>query len=342
MSPGDVLRHNRRNNVSKEDLLKDQNTSRNGISIAQNQNMSRNGISQNRPEWNSVVDPSSGDTYYYNSRTGQTQWESPFVSSTPATQSLKNERSDEWQSVIDPSSGETYYFNKSTGKTQWEPPQGLGHANTTKPSSSHTKSSSPTKSSSSSKEKNLQATFEVKDRVMYTKRNCAATVIAVHRDDTEGLYYTIRTEEDSREIQTIEKYMSPLEDEQKPLEGKSKEDDEMELPQDVMEFVNVVQQYVLKQKDLKGGQPPKGYIESMVDVFLKAPPNGRETMLRDLRALVQEKGGNTNKKASPPPPSTVAASHKTDKQNADSSSPSAGGGLLAGDYSSSSSDDENE
>ena len=311
MSPGDVLRHNRRNNISKEDLLRKQNesTSRNG-----------NSISQHGSDWQAVVDPSSGDTYYYNSRTGQTQWESPFVSSTPAPKSSHKGGADDWQVVVDKTSGDTYYYNKSTGKTQWEVPQGLGSAETIKSSSSHTKSSS-----SSKKKKNL-ATFKVNDRVMYTKRQCAATVVAVHRDDAEGLYYTIRTEKDSREIQTIEKYMSPIQE-------KETEEEEPELPQDVMEFVNVVQQYVLKQKDLNGGEPPKGYIESMVDVFLNAPHNGRETMLRDLRALVQQGSGNDEKKLTPP----VV---ETKKSSVNHTSGHSGGGLLSGAYNDSSSDDE--
>ena len=331
MSPGDVLRHNRQNNISKEDLLRKHNES-----------MSRNGTStaQHGSDWQAVVDPSSGDTYYYNSRTGQTQWESPFVSSAPAptssqtaptssqtvpTSSQKGS-SDDWQAVVDKSSGDTYYYNKSTGKTQWEVPQGFVSADTKKSSSSHTKSSS----SSKEKKKNL-ATFKVHDRVMYTKRQCAATVVAVHRDDAEGLYYTIRTEEDSREIQTIEKYMSPIQEEEA-------KEEEPELPQDVMEFVNVVQQYVLKQKDLNGGEPPKGYIESMVDVFLNAPPNGRETMLRDLRALVQG-SGNDEKKSTPPVVETKKSSANQNKTSASVHS-GGGGGLLSGAYNDSSSDDE--
>ena len=123
-----------------------------------------------------------------------------------------------------------------------------------------------------------------------------------------------------------------------PIQEEEAKEEEPELPQDVMEFVNVVQQYVLKQKDLNGGEPPKGYIESMVDVFLNAPPNGRETMLRDLRALVQG-SGNDEKKSTPPVVETKKSSANQNKTSASVHS-GGGGGLLSGAYNDSSSDDE--
>ena len=340
MSPGDVLKHNRRNNVSREDLLKTSGmSSSSSMSMSTIPSVRPSSSSSSFPgEWQAVRDPSSGDTYYYNSRTGQTQWEPPTISKPTPPSNTVVASNENWQAVTDPSSGDTYYFNKITGKTQWEPPHKKSTLDANSSSSSNVaiksnvvpKPSSPSPSSSKDIKKN-PAIFEVGERVVYTKRNFAAIVVAVHRDDAEGVYYTIRAEEDSREIQTIEKYLSPREEEEK-----KEEEQEPELPPDIAEFVNVVQKYVLKQRDVHGGKPPKGYIESMVDVYLNAPPNGRETMLRDLRALVES---GDNKKESVVALTAPTALNEEEKKK---KSPvvGVGNGLVSGDYGSSSEDED--
>eukprot|EP00934_Nitzschia_sp_Nitz4_P008522 Nitzschia sp. Nitz4//scaffold34_size148208//91553//101858//NITZ4_002988-RA/size148208-snap-gene-0.209-mRNA-1//1//CDS//3329548819//8512//frame0 len=110
--------------------------------------------------WMEVVDPSSGQSYYYNEMTQETSWEPPMVSSAPAVEEplndadvMREDDTDEpivednpeaidegigmeqpevdaaavlegWVEAVDPSSGQTYYYNEDTQETSWEPPTG--------------------------------------------------------------------------------------------------------------------------------------------------------------------------------------------------------------------------
>ena len=70
-------------------------------------------------DWEAHVDPSSGNTYYYNATTGETSWEPPAgFAAAPAASSLPSE----WQEGYDESTGKTYYYNTVTGETSWDPP----------------------------------------------------------------------------------------------------------------------------------------------------------------------------------------------------------------------------
>ena len=63
--------------------------------------------------WVAQVDEASGDTFYLNSQTGETQWEPPTGGQAA-----------EWEAQVDEASGDTFYVNIHTGEAQWElPPQ---------------------------------------------------------------------------------------------------------------------------------------------------------------------------------------------------------------------------
>jgi hypothetical protein len=94
--------------------------------------------------WEMLIDPGSGDSYYYNEERGETSWELPIATreelTFPANETLLNSGSFAkpdstepecslslaagWVSVEDPSSGDVYFYNKQTGETSWEPPSG--------------------------------------------------------------------------------------------------------------------------------------------------------------------------------------------------------------------------
>lgn len=91
-------------------------------------------VSEELPEgWEAILDPSSGDYYYYNADSGTTSWDKPWreiVNEAVEQVSLESnvcERSDEelpenWFAVEDPLSGDTYYYNEVTNETSWEVP----------------------------------------------------------------------------------------------------------------------------------------------------------------------------------------------------------------------------
>lgn len=73
-------------------------------------------------DWVEAKDPSSGASYYYNAKTGQTQWELPReVSNSQHVTTLH--LPDDWEEAIDNLSGQKYYYNRRTNVTQWEHPQ---------------------------------------------------------------------------------------------------------------------------------------------------------------------------------------------------------------------------
>eukprot|EP00538_Stauroneis_constricta_P000509 CAMPEP_0119553754 /NCGR_PEP_ID=MMETSP1352-20130426/6427_1 /TAXON_ID=265584 /ORGANISM="Stauroneis constricta, Strain CCMP1120" /LENGTH=984 /DNA_ID=CAMNT_0007600219 /DNA_START=188 /DNA_END=3142 /DNA_ORIENTATION=+ len=98
--------------------------------------------------WSAAQDPSTGQTYYYNSITNETRWERPEAengAAEPAQADAAKPETNEaaageasatttpeagaagalpegWMETQDPSSGATYYFNSVTNETSWERP----------------------------------------------------------------------------------------------------------------------------------------------------------------------------------------------------------------------------
>lgn len=68
-------------------------------------------------DWVEHKDPTSGKTYYANSKTGATSWEKPA--------DFGGAGASGWTAVKDPTSGKTYYHNTATGATSWEKPAGF-------------------------------------------------------------------------------------------------------------------------------------------------------------------------------------------------------------------------
>ena len=84
-------------------------------------------------EWSAVVDDASGQTYYFNGVSGESQWEKPESWVDEETEDLPAAPPEEeeapslsqWSEVLDEGSGQTYYFNTITGESQWEKPDDL-------------------------------------------------------------------------------------------------------------------------------------------------------------------------------------------------------------------------
>ncbi|CAH0493889.1 unnamed protein product [Peronospora farinosa] len=80
-------------------------------------------------EWQEVVDPVSGDSYFWNEATNKTVWERPR-SSTIQTNSVEAVDSNTgdgqlavgWKEVPDATSGDVYYWNQMTNETTWTRP----------------------------------------------------------------------------------------------------------------------------------------------------------------------------------------------------------------------------
>ena len=84
--------------------------------------------------WTPVLDPGSGEYYYYNNETGDTTWDKPAELMTDEEKAAKAEEPapeelPEWAKVYDPSSEDYYYYNNFTGECVWEQPDGYKEIN---------------------------------------------------------------------------------------------------------------------------------------------------------------------------------------------------------------------
>lgn len=74
------------------------------------------------PDWVEARDPNSGSSYYYNTKTGQTQWGHPSELATYQQPTTFSPLPQDWQEALDDSTGQRYYYNTKTNMTQWERP----------------------------------------------------------------------------------------------------------------------------------------------------------------------------------------------------------------------------
>lgn len=82
-------------------------------------------VSAQEGPWSSRYDPASGQTYYYNEWTGETQWaEQAHATGQPhATgQSHAASNNGAWIKLHD-DAGRPYYYNEHSGEAQWEMPK---------------------------------------------------------------------------------------------------------------------------------------------------------------------------------------------------------------------------
>ncbi len=68
--------------------------------------------------WKSVVDPTTGESYLWNTETGDTKWSDDDENDERDGESS----SDGWQSEEDPVTGNKYWWHTGTGETCWEDP----------------------------------------------------------------------------------------------------------------------------------------------------------------------------------------------------------------------------
>ena len=79
--------------------------------------------------WRAKVDPTYGQTYYYNKALNKTQWERPVEAEKtrppppPAAAKATTPLPPGWRATTDPASGREYFFNPHTQKTSWERPR---------------------------------------------------------------------------------------------------------------------------------------------------------------------------------------------------------------------------
>lgn len=78
------------------------------------------------PEWIEACDPASGSLYYYNQKSGKSQWERPVEASLNSEPPSSSPLPADWQVLFDETTGKNYYYNTKTFVTQWEQP-GLSH-----------------------------------------------------------------------------------------------------------------------------------------------------------------------------------------------------------------------
>ncbi|KAK8958960.1 hypothetical protein KSP40_PGU020207 [Platanthera guangdongensis] len=78
--------------------------------------------------WAEAKDPATGAPYFYNEKTGQSQWEYPSecVSSKLPTDTFALPQ--DWEDALDESTGQRYYYNKKTNAAQWERPSSINEA----------------------------------------------------------------------------------------------------------------------------------------------------------------------------------------------------------------------
>ncbi|KAJ0747519.1 putative WW domain, Thioredoxin-like superfamily [Helianthus annuus] len=74
------------------------------------------------PGWIESRDPTTGCAFYYNEKSGISQWEKPVGPSLNSQPQASSALLEDWQEVLDETSGCKYYYNSKTNVSQWEHP----------------------------------------------------------------------------------------------------------------------------------------------------------------------------------------------------------------------------
>ncbi|KAL0924202.1 hypothetical protein M5K25_005013 [Dendrobium thyrsiflorum] len=80
------------------------------------------------PGWAKAKDPESGTPYFYNEKTGESQWEHPSEFARPQQPAASSTLPQDWEEGLDESTGQRYYYNRKTNATQWEKPSSVNEA----------------------------------------------------------------------------------------------------------------------------------------------------------------------------------------------------------------------
>ena len=73
--------------------------------------------------WTPMHDTSTGQIYYYNEITGDSQWDPPLAVESPSSREQKKMLPFGWTIMKDPSTGSVYYYNRTTGESTWDFPR---------------------------------------------------------------------------------------------------------------------------------------------------------------------------------------------------------------------------
>jgi hypothetical protein len=86
------------------------------------------------PQWKEIVDPESGNPYYWNTETQETSWTRPEYKAPEPPKPISN-LPEGWIEKIHPATNQKYYFHSATGKSSSELPTAAPKIDTTKSSS---------------------------------------------------------------------------------------------------------------------------------------------------------------------------------------------------------------
>ena len=73
--------------------------------------------------WTPMHDSSTGQIYYYNEITGDSQWDPPLAVESPSSREQKKMLPSGWTIMKDPTTGSVYYYNRTTGESTWDFPK---------------------------------------------------------------------------------------------------------------------------------------------------------------------------------------------------------------------------
>ncbi|XP_076898574.1 uncharacterized protein LOC143552184 isoform X1 [Bidens hawaiensis] len=108
--------------ILKEEPTKDDAANADNLKSQVKQSPEITGTSTLPPGWIESRDPTTGCVYYYNEKSGKSQWEKPVGPSLNSQPQSSSDLKEDWQEVLDETSGCKYYYNSKTNISQWEHP----------------------------------------------------------------------------------------------------------------------------------------------------------------------------------------------------------------------------